>query len=217
VDAVKYGWKKFTENVGPFLIAGVVCFLAVGLLIGLLYGILFGAAMLADGRGSDAGFGFGFGIGTILLIAIAALLAAFVQAAFINASLRIAAGQKLDVGDFFRLPNVSAALGTSIIVGLATGIGYALFWLPGVVIAVFTMFAIVFALDRGLGPVDAIKASIDLVKNNVVPALLLALAVYILSAIGSAICGIGILATVPIGVLAVVYVYRKLQNQQVAP
>lgn len=213
MDGVKYGWKKFTQNVGPFIAGGAIWLIGFGIIAGILYGVLIvGTIAAGDSGASQVGFSFGWA----LMVGIIALLAVFIQAAFLNAALRVAAGQVLTVNDFFKLPNMGAALGTAIIVGIASAIGYALFTLPGIAITIFTMFAIVIALDKGLGPVDAIKASIDMVKNNFVPVLLLALAVYVISAIGGAICGIGLLAAYPIAYLAVVYVYRKLQFQNVA-
>lgn len=216
MDGVKYGWKKFTENVGPFLIGGLIWFAGLALVLGLFYTLLIVGAALGSDSGSSAGLGLGFGVSTLVFVAIATLLGAFLQAAFYNASLKVAAGQKLEVNDFFKLPNLGQALGTAILVGIATGIGYFLFVLPGIAVMIFSIFAIVIALDRGVGPVDAIKASVELVRANLVPVLLLALAVYILSSIGSFVCGVGILATFPIGTLAVVFVYRKLQHQNVA-
>jgi uncharacterized membrane protein len=213
MDGVKYGWKKFTENVGPFLIGGVIWFVGIGIVAGIVYGVMFAAAISA---GDSDVFGIGASIGGIFAGALMGLLVAFAQAAFLNAALKVAAGRTIDINDFFKLPNMGAALGTAIVVGIASGIGYALFWLPGLAVAIFSVFAIVVALDRGLGAIDAIKASIDLVKNNFVPVLLLMLAVYIIGAIGGALCGIGIIAAYPIGNLAIVYVYRKLQHQNVA-
>jgi uncharacterized membrane protein len=221
MDGVRYGWKKFTENVGPFIIGGLVWFVGLGILVGIAYAIvLAGVATTAQvdefGNVTSVGGGLGF-IGFFLMLGIVMLLSVLVQAAFLNASLRAAAGARVEIGDFFRFPNFGKVFLTALLVGLATGVGFMLFFIPGLIVAFFFSFAIIFALDRGLAPVDAIKASIDLVKNNVVTVLLLFLAVYVLNAIGSAVCGIGVLATYPIAYVATVYVYRRIQNQAVAP
>jgi hypothetical protein len=124
MDGVKYGWKKFTENVGPFLIAGLIWFVVIGLVFGILYAALVAGAVAADQAANDGGvaFGLGFGFGTFLLLAITALLSAFAQAAFLNAALRVAAGQKLELTHFFKLPNTGAAIGAAVVVVAATGI-----------------------------------------------------------------------------------------------
>jgi uncharacterized membrane protein len=221
MDGVKYGWKKFTENVAAFLVGGLIWFVAMGILIGIAYAIVIaGVAASAQvdefGNVTSVGGGLGF-VGFFLMLGIVMLLSVLVQAAFLNASLRAAAGARVEIGDFFRFPNFGKVFLTALLVGLATGVGFMLFFIPGLIVAFFFSFAIIFALDRGLAPVDAIKASIDLVKNNVVTVLLLFLAVYVLNAIGSAVCGIGVLATYPIAYVATVYVYRRIQNQAVAP
>lgn len=219
MDGVKYGWQKFTENVSTFLLGGLAWFIALGILIAISWGIFMGSVLGGtDASGSFSALGgIGFGIGTFLFVAVVAVGAVLVQAAYFNVALRLAAGQPIQVGDFFKLPNVGNAILTALLVGLATGIGYSLLVIPGIIVAFFSTFAIAFALDRGLGAVDAIKESVALVKNNIVPVLLLVLAVYVVNAIGSAICGVGILASYPVAYVAVVYVYRRLQHQPVAP
>ena len=213
LDGVKYGWKKFTENVGAFVVGTLVLFLALGVVVGILFGFTFaGAVVTGDG---DVG-GLSRVFGSLLSSAVTWFVGAFIQAVILNAALRVAAGQRLDFGDFFRLPNAGRVLATAAVVGLASAVGYALLWLPGLAVTVFSVFAIAVALDKGLGPVEAIKGSIDLVRSNVVPALLLVVAFYILVGIGFVLCGVGILAAYPIAQLTVAYVYRKIQNQQVA-
>jgi len=145
------------------------------------------------------------------------LLAVLIEAAFINAALVTASGRKLEVGDFFRFPNFGKVFVTALLVGLIVGVGYLLCVIPGIVAAFFLAFALFFALDRGLSATDAIKASIDLVKNNVVVVLLLVVAAAILSFLGSLVCGLGVIVTIPVTVVAAAYVYRRLQNQPVAP
>lgn len=219
IESVKYGWKKFTENVGPFVLGGLAWFIGLSIVIGIAYGILIASAIAGSDSSGNLGVagGIGFGFGTFLFVAVVVLAAVLVQAAYLNVALRVSAGQPIQVADFFRLPNLGKVIPTALLVGLATGIGYALFVIPGIIVAFFATFAIAFALDRGLGAVDAIKASVDLVKNNVVPVILLVLAVYVVNAIGGALCGVGVLASYPVAYVAVAFMYRRLQNQPVAP
>ena len=223
MDGVKYGWKKFTENVGPWIIGGLVWLFGLGIIASILWFAVFAAAfgtsnytIGADGTVSAVGGGLGF-FGFSIFFGVVMLLAVLVQAAFLNAALHVSAGNALQVGDFFKFPNFGKVFTTALLVGLAEGVGFALCYIPGLIVMFFFSFAIIFALDRGLGAVDSIKASIDLVKNNVGTVLLTLLGVWIVTAIGSAICGIGIIAAYPIAYVLLVYVYRRIQNQEVAP
>ena len=63
----------------------------------------------------------------------------------------------------------------------------------------------------------AIKASIDIVKANFVPALLTWLITLVIVGVGALLCGIGLLVAAPVAALFLVHAYRKLTGGQVAP
>lgn len=221
MDGVKYGWKKFTENVGPWIIGTLIWWIGYAVVASILYFVVFAALFSnaqVDQYGNLTSISTGLGtFGSLLFGAVIVLLAVLIEAAFINAALVTASGRKLEVGDFFRFPNFGKVFVTALLVGLIVGVGYLLCVIPGIVAAFFLAFSLFFALDRGLSATDAIKASIDLVKNNVVVVLLLAIAAAILSFLGSLVCGLGVIVTIPVTVVAGAYVYRRLQNQPVAP
>jgi len=220
MDGVKYGWKKFTENVGPWIIGSLIWGFGYVAVVSILYFAVFAAIISTaevDTYGNLTAVSGGLGvIGWLLFFGVVILLGVLVVAAFYNAALVSSSGRELQVGDFFRFPNFGKVFGTALLVGLATGVGTMLCVIPGLIVAFFLAFSVLIALDRGLGAVDAIKASIDLVKNNVATVLLLWVAIAVLGAIGGAVF-IGSLVTMPISVVAAVYVYRRIQNQPVAP
>jgi uncharacterized membrane protein len=90
-------------------------------------------------------------------------------------------------------------------------------YLPGLVVALFTMFTTFVLIDKNLAPIDAIKASIDIVKANFVQVLLVWLLFGVITTVGSLLCGIGLIVAVPVATLFLVYAYRKLSGGQVAP
>jgi uncharacterized membrane protein len=96
-------------------------------------------------------------------------------------------------------------------------IGYVLCVLPGLAVAIFTIFTTILIVERNLAPIDAIKASIDIVKANFVQVLLVWLIFGVITTVGSLLCGIGLIVAVPVATLFLVYAYRKLSGGQVAP
>ena len=62
-----------------------------------------------------------------------------------------------------------------------------------------------------------LKASFTLVNRNLGTVVVLFLAVYAANLIGSALCGVGQLVSFPLGLLATTYLYRRLQDEPVAP
>lgn len=219
-DAFTWGWTKFTQNVGPFLL-GVLAYLAVIVVVSIvLFSLVVGGAVASVDPATGelrTGAGIGFVFGYLLVLAVILLLSAFMQAGVIRATLEVAAGRRVDVGTFFRFENVGAVLLTALLVGLGTGIGSLLFVLPGLAFGFFAQFALFFVIDRRLAPVDALRASFTLVSRNLGTVFLLFLGVYAANLIGSALCGVGQLVSFPVGLLATTWVYRRLQNEPVAP
>ncbi len=80
-----------------------------------------------------------------------------IQSAYYGGMLDVANGRPVTIGSFFKPRNVGSVIIAGVIVGILTSIGFALCILPGVVVALFTMFTVVALLDRNLSPIDAIK------------------------------------------------------------
>lgn len=200
-------------NLGTYLLAGAIW------LIPFFY--VTSSVLIAIVRpgGSPAA---GLDVGSLVLLFLAgAVYLTFIQTGFVNAALRAEAGHKLRLGDFFSVPNRGRALLTSVIVTLAMGVGYLVYLLPGLLIGVWTVFAVTAAVDRKIGPFAAIKVSFKLVGRNPVAAMLLGLVVNLL--VGLAVLlfyfpGLGLLLiytpvvlTAPIVVQTVVRLYRTFE------
>jgi uncharacterized membrane protein len=91
------------------------------------------------------------------------------------------------------------------------GVGYMLFFIPGVIFSVWWMYALFFLLDRDMGVVEAFGASKEAVQhdgfgNHLVIFLILNL----VGMLGGALTGIGWLFTTPYSLLLVALVYLDL-------
>ncbi|HEY0185878.1 MAG TPA: hypothetical protein VGC67_00170 [Cellulomonas sp.] len=217
-EAFNWGWTKFTQNALTLLIAVLGFVIVIGIVAVVLFAIAGAAATVttdAYGNTTTAGAA-GSLFGTLLITAVIVLLAVFAQASIIRAVVEIANGRTVDFGTFFRFDDFGKVLVAALIVGLGTAIGELLFVLPGLVFAFFAQFTLYFVIDKGLAAVDALKASFSLVNRNLGTVVLLFLGVYVANAIGGALCGIGLLVSVPVGLLATVFLYRRLQNEPIA-
>jgi uncharacterized membrane protein len=106
---------------------------------------------------------------------------------------------------------------TALLLVIGTSIGSFIFFVPGLIFAFVTQFAVPYVADRSLSPINAIKASFTTVRDNLVPALLSFLIQYVAVSIGEFACGVGLIAAFPFAVLVQVYTYRKLTGGQVVP
>jgi hypothetical protein len=235
-DAYSYGWKKFTENWQPYVLALVVFAVVGGVLYGIYYAILglFGAFAADTAEGSftvdpvtgeliySGGSGLGGAglFGGLILFGLLSLAFAIygwiVQAAIIRGTLATSAGQPVDFKTFFATDKIGAIIGGGVLVGIMTSIGFVLCYLPGVVVMFLSQYFMFFILDRQLGVIDSIKASWSFVFNNLGPLILVFLLGLVAYFVGAMLCGVGLLAAIPVIVLAQTYAYRLLQGQAVA-
>lgn len=219
-DAFSWGWTKFTQQVGPFLL-GVLAYLAVIVVVtAVLFAVILGGTVASvdpDTQELRNGAGVGLVFGYLVVAAVALLLSAFMQAGVTRATLEVADGRRIEVGTFFRFDDFGKVVVAALLVGLGTAVGTLLFVIPGLVFAFLAQFTLFYVIDKRMAPVDAIRASFTLVSRNLGAVLLLFLAVYAANLVGSALCGVGQLVSFPVGLLATTWMYRRLQDEPVAP
>lgn len=98
----------------------------------------------------------------------------------------------------------------SFLFAFMVGIGFVLFIIPGLYLLTRYGFFPFFIIDKDLGPIDALKSAAQLTKGIRWHTFLLFLACIGLNILGVICFGIGILITVPVTLLALTLVYRKL-------
>jgi uncharacterized membrane protein len=224
-EGFSWAWNKFSKNAGALIVPTLVYGLIVAVIYGVFYGIAIALASTpsyndyGSGYSGSAGIGFGFASIAVMIVGLLVLIVAggAIASAYVSGLLEVANGQPVTIGSFFKPRSIGPVILATLIVGVATGIGSVLCYLPGLVVALFTMFTTYVLLDRNLSPIDAIKASIDIVKANIGPAILAYIVAGLIGAVGALACGIGIIVSLPVSALFLVYAYRKLSGGQVAP
>jgi uncharacterized membrane protein len=223
--------NKFGKNLGPLLLAFLAYAVVGAVLHGLVFVVLGGATATTTSADGDYGTSFTAGLDTVgflVLQIVTFVFAIFVQAAFLSGALDLADGRPVTIGSFFKPRNfgsvVLAALLLAVIAGLLNAVSLLPSFIFGLlsfvliaVFAFFTLFTIAFATDRGLSPVDALKASFTTVRSNFGATLLSFLVQGLLLLVGALLCGIGIIAAAPLALLIQVYTYRRLSGGPVAP
>lgn len=226
-DAFGWGWAKFQQNIGPYLLGMLIYLVLGGVLVGIPYAIMIAGAssstIRVDANGNLVGGGgfLGASIGAMVVVWILFIIVELLaQAGMINASLRVANGEQISVGTFFNYPNLGNVVGTALLVGVATFLASAVTFfiggLGGLVVGLFALFALFFAVDQGMGPMDAIKASFQLVSKNFGPTILIVLVAWVAMAVGGFLLGLGLFVAVPLSILAFTFLYRRLVNGPLA-
>lgn len=221
--ALSYGWKKFQENAAQLVIAGVVLFVGIGIAYGVgfvIMGILTRDPECTVRNGvldCDEGSGWIVGmIGTAILVALILFASLVIGAGLIRGALGITEGRPFQASEIVKLDNIGAVVVTSLLIAAGTFVGYLLCFLPGIAFAIASSYSLYFVIDKGLAPVEAIKASVNLVKDNLGNALIWAIVGYLVAGAGAIACGVGVLVTYPLVMIGTAYTYKKLTGQEVA-
>ena len=218
-NAFTYAWEKFKANWGPLVLIALVL-LAVSIVVNLLSQAIFGGvgqATVDPQTGRIEGGGL-FGVAMILSLLSTALVFVvqlIIQAGIIKGALALSRNEPISVGSAFNGINWGQVVLAAIITGAMTFVGLILCILPGIAVIFLTSFTLYFVIDRNMSAVDAIKASISMVKDNIGQLILFFLATFAAYVVGACLCGVGLLAAIPIVVLAQVYTFRTLNGDPV--
>lgn len=101
-------------------------------------------------------------------------------------------------------------LGGVILYSLIVLGGFILLVIPGIYWAVKYHFVLYLVVDRGMGPVEALKKSGKITEGVKMKLLMLGIILTVFNMVGALFFGIGLLITIPISLVAVAHVYKKL-------
>ena len=201
-DIVGYGWKKFQEHLGAIIVAVLVYVVVVGVFSFL--------GNIISGQINSI-------FGSLIFSFLQILVSSIISIVLIRAVLMIVDGRPLDNAALFSTDNLGPFVIGSIIYALGVTIGLILCVIPGVIFGFLAYYWNFFVVDKNMEPMDAIKASIDLVKNNVGTVLVWAIVATILTIVGFILCCVGYLVAAPVVFIGNAYLFRRLNNEPVAP
>lgn len=196
--AMGWGWRRFTQNIGPLIITGLIVF---G--IQVVFGIV--------GRGTHDSTSL-----YLLVQAASFVVSLMIAAGIVRASLGVTSGERFDTAKVFSADQLGQVIVAAVITAILTVIGLFLLVLPGLVVLFFTQYVYYFVVDRGQGGIEAIGSSFRFVADNLGATLLyflLSIAVIILGVICLL---VGVLVAIPVVFLGQAYTYRKLSGGAVA-
>lgn len=203
--AIAYGWKKFTENVGPFIILVLAVFVVL-VVLSLVQNLL-----------TPDSTGFIALIWSLALSIIVYIVSSIVQAGVYRAGLGVTKGVTPSVSQLTETSNIAPYILTVIVVGLGAFVGFLLCIIPGILWLIFTAYAPILALDKGMGPGEAITTSINWVKDNFGQVFLILLVAWLIYIAGVLLCCVGLLVSIPVALVAIIYSYRALNQESVVP
>ena len=195
-DAVGYGWDSYWKNVGPLVVIAIVV-LAINLVV----------SAIGKSTGSIAF--------QIVIQFIGFFISMLISLGWIRVSLEVTRGLKPEVGDLFKFDGYGPYILASLLFALGFDVGLILCIVPGIIFAVAFGFYGFVIVERGedIGVVDSLKASADLTRGNRWQLFGLGLVLLLINFVGLLACGIGLIFTLGITIIARAYVYRTLSGE----
>jgi uncharacterized membrane protein len=114
------------------------------------------------------------------------------------------------------LPQILPYLLSKILYGAAVFVGMLLLIVPGVIAAYMFFYVGYLIVDRGLGPIEAFKASKRVTDGNKWRLFLFSLTVALVNIAGLLVVFVGLFVTIPVTLMASAHVYRKLAPKDAA-
>jgi uncharacterized membrane protein len=186
-DAIKFGWDTTTGNLG-LLVLAIIIVTAIGIM----------PAVASD---------------SWVVMAVAWVFDMIVGMGVMRMALRFVDGEKGELVDLFSTFTLMIPyLIASFMVGLVVIVGFCLLILPGIFWAVrLYMFPWVI-VDKQVGPFEAMRRSWALTEGSFWNLFLLGVLLAGINILGAIALLLGLLVTIPLSVLAVAYVYRRLDK-----
>jgi uncharacterized membrane protein len=201
-DAISYGWNALWKNVG--VLVPMMLIVAIIPIVLILIGAVINNTFV------------------FALFYLVALIIGFVLGlGLIRAALAITRGEKPAIEMLFSTDNLGPyvlgailfAIGNAIATFICLGIPIlSIVWLT-----LFGFFGYVIVDRNEQSPIEALKISQKIVGPKFWPVVGLLVLLYLINFVGIIICGIGLLFTAPLTLVAHAYAYRTLSGEPVAP
>ncbi|MCR8896730.1 hypothetical protein NWF34_07125 [Gordonia sp. GONU] len=222
-EAFSWAFNKFKNNAGAMILPGLAVFLLGAALIAVGFSAvaLFGTTERVDyGNGfyyEETSLGFGGSVLLALVYAVFIVGLLYIQASIISGAVRVANGEPVTAKSFLTPIRFGPVVGTAILVGIITAIGYALCIIPGIIAMFFLMFSVVATIDKSLSPINAMKTSFELTKSKVGDSIITLLVTYAINLVGVLVCYVGLIVAAPVAQLFLVHCWRRLNGAPIAP
>lgn len=197
-EAFSYGWRRFMNNAGPWLLVTVL-----GVATGFIFAWLSGVITNSPGT-------LIFGLASFVAtnaIAFVLILMAMDAVAGRDAAIP-------NVRD--RINAVVTYLVATFLFGLGVAFGLVLLIVPGIIFAVAYYFYGFAIADAARDPITALKQSADLTRGRRWRLFEAGVVAFLVNLLGLMAFGVGILISYPITVIAGAHIYRQLRGEPIA-
>jgi len=155
-------------------------------------------------------------LNVVLMVLLFSLLflSLIVELGFLKIALNFYDNEKSKISDIFlTYPLFLKYLGGLILYSLIVLLGLILLVIPGIIWSIKFQFFPCFIVDKKIGPLEALKRSSKITRGSKWNLFLFGLLVMLINLAGTLFFIVGLLFTIPVTMLAYIFVYRKLLSQ----
>lgn len=182
-EAISFGWNVTKNNLGFFI-----------LLLILVFVISVASA--------------------VLNAVISIIVEMLITIGLIKISLKFCDNEKANISDLFSSSHLffNFLIGNLLYALISIG-GFILLIIPGIIWAIKYGFFGYLIVDKGLGPIEALKESARITKGNKWNLFLFGILLGLINILGALALLVGLFVTIPTAMIANAFVYRKLLSQ----
>ena len=192
-SCVRFGWETFKKRPWFFVAFTVVYIL-------LSWAIIFIAGLIA---------GQGHALTSLISFPFSVLLSMGIISFMLKAHDNV---ETVQFADLWHPHNYWNYLLMYLVLAVSVIIGLILLIVPGIIVGIMFGFACYLVIERGLGPIEALKESMRITKGHRWDLFVLALACVGIMIIGFICLLVGMLVAMPVIMLSTVHAYRTLSK-----
>ncbi len=190
---IRFGWETFKKR--PWF------FIGAALLVAVLSGVASGIG------GAFGNQGVAQGLGSLINFVLGTFISMGVTAFFLKSHDSI---ETAGSGELWHPQPFWYFLGAKLLVGVVVILGLVLLIVPGIIFGLMFMFTPYVVIDKGLGPIEAMRESKRITDGHKWQLLGLVGLAVLVNILGFLCLIVGLLVTIPLTALAVVHAYRTL-------
>ena len=193
-EVIRFGWRTVKENF-LFFVGLLIIVLSIQVVLG----------QLSEFFKEDVSPVF------FILVVISWLITFVISLGLIYIALRFVDGVKPKYKDLLTpIEHFLSFSVASILYGIIVVVGLLLLVIPGIIWSIKYGLFRYLIVDKGMGPIEALKKSAEITKGSKWNLFLLAVLLGLINILGVLAFIVGLFVTIPLSMIAAAYVYRKL-------
>ncbi len=202
-EALSFGWSKMKSHFKIFF--GLIL---LQILLSFFFRFITEALDIMETRGEINFFLY------LLIYLVIIFISVTIGMGIIKITLKIHDDEKPEIKDLTSCyPLALNYVVASILCGVAIALGMLALIVPGIILAIKFSFVDYFIVDKKTGPIEAIKQSWQITKRNKLKLLLFFFVLGLINVLGVICLIVGLFASIPVTMMAMIFVYRKLLTQ----